>query len=305
MIESLLAAFARLQVYEWVIIDTFLVIYLLKIIYLFLFTGRVLFLKEPERVGYSPVSLLLAFRNEDLNLKKNLPPLFALVKPDSEIVAVDDFSQDNSLSVLGVLKANYKNLRISSLPQETRYSEKMARNIALKAARNEWVAVIPPGISFTGEKWAKFVSSQTGEAKNVVVNYSNIISTGKFFNCLYRSESFFQQLKSCGFILNGLPYINFEENVAFRKSMYFEAGGFGQKVKEPFANLELVINTFIKKSSVEINFTHQTAIRKEMTVKRRHFAELLIKERRIRTYLPLGIRLVIWLEKIFTLAFLP
>jgi glycosyltransferase involved in cell wall biosynthesis len=305
MVESLLAAFARLHLNEWVIISIFFGIYLWKIIYLFLFTGRVLFLKKPEADGYNPVSLLLAFRNEEENLKKNLAPLFASVKPDSEVVAVDDFSQDNSLSVLGVFKSNWNNLKISSLPQETRYSEKMARNIALKAARNEWAMVIPPAVSSTGKNWGEVISTSNGIEKNVVVNYSNLVHTGKFFNLLYRSECFFQQLKSFGFILNGLSFINFEENVAFRKSKYFEAGGFGQRVKEPFANLELVINTFITKNNSEINFTHNTAIKKELQVTCGHFTDLLKKEMHIRNYLPVGKRLVLFTERILTLVFLP
>lgn len=304
MVESLLAAFARLHKFEWVIICIFLVVYLLKIIYLFLFTGRVLFRKKPVAGGYYPVSLLLAFRNEGKNLKKNLPPLFAAIKPDSEVVAVDDFSQDNSLSVVGIIKTNCNNLRISSLPQETRYSEKMARNIALKAARHEWAMVIPPGISSTGENWGEVVSSHNGETKNVVVNYSNLVPTGKFFNRLYRSECFFQQLKSFGFILNGLSFINFEENVAFRKSMYFELGGFGRKVKEPFANLELVINTFINKNNTEINFTQATAIKKDLQVTCGHFTDLLKKEVHIRSYLHFGKRLILSAERFLTLVFL-
>jgi len=305
MVESLLAAIARFHLYEWVVISIFFGIYLLRIIYLFLFTGRVLLLKKPERIGHSPVSLLLVFRNEEKNLEKNLAPLLASVKPDSEVVAVDDFSQDNSLSVVGSFKINCNNLKISSLPQETRYSEKMARNIALKAARHEWAMVIPPEISSTGENWAEVVSSCNGNTKNVVVNYSNLVHTGKFFNRLYRSECFFQQLKSFGFILNGLSFINFEENVAFRKSRYFEAGGFGRKVKEPFANLELVINTFITKNNTEINFTHSTAIKKELPVTYSHFTDLLKKEMHIRNYLPFGKRLVLFFEKILALVFLP
>ncbi|MFW5774464.1 MAG: glycosyltransferase, partial [Tangfeifania sp.] len=246
---------------------------------------------------------MLTYRNEEENLRKYLPLLLASAKAGSEVVAVDDYSQDNSLSVLGVLREGHSNLKVSSLNQETRYSEKMAQNIALKAASNNWVMVAMPSQKVNAPEWLSAISSAITDEKEVVVNYSNVKTRKGFFQLLYRNERFFQQLKSFGFILNRLPYLNFEENVAFRKEKYFEAGGFGRHVKENFANLELVLNDFIKKKKTALNFTPETAMQMEINVSKPDYFELLKKDARIRKKLSSFKRFILFCEKILTLLF--
>ena len=302
MVDFVFNAVASLQWYDWVLLGVFGFLYFLKMIYLFLFTGRVLCQKNSNHTEQIPVSFLLTYRNEEENLNKNLPGILSSLTPYSEVVAVDDFSQDNSLSVLGVLRKKYSNLIVSALNQETRYSEKMAQNIALKAASNDWVMVNHPVLN---EISPNCISSNLNNEKAVVVNYSNAKRQRGFYQLLYRNERFFQQIKSFGFILNRLPYLSFEENVAFKKEKYFEAGGFGQHVNEHFANLELVINDFIRKKKTAINFCSDTAIKKEMNVSKADFFELLKKELRIREKLSWSKRYVLYWEKILTILFYP
>lgn len=305
MVDFFLETLAGLHWYDWVLLGLFVFFYLLKLVYLFLFTGRVLYRSRSVQGEQVPLSLVLTYRNEEENLKKYLPQILEILNPGSEVVAIDDFSQDNSLSVLGVLRKKYSCLKVSALNQEMRYSEKMAKNIALKAASNEWVMIIPPAPGRMPVDWLPEISSKLTSQKDVVVNYSNINPERSFSNLLYRNECFFQQLKSVGFILNRLPYISFEENIAFRKKQYFEAGGFGHHVKEYFANLELVLNDFMKKKKTEINFCSDTAIRKEVNVSKTDFLELIKKELRIRENLSWSVRFVFFTEKVLTLLFYP
>ena len=303
MVDFILNVFAGFQWYDWALLGFFGLLYLLKLLYLFLFTGRILYQKKSVQTEQVPLSLLLTYRNEEENLTNYLPQVLETLNPGSEVVAVDDYSQDNSLSVVGVLRKKHSNLIVSALNQETRYSEKMAQNIALKAASGEWVMVIPPNLSKMCADWLPIISSKLTSEKEVVVNYLNVNARKNFFNLLYRNECFFQQIKSYGFIQNRLPYLNFEENVAFRKEKYFEAGGFGRHVKEHFANLELLLNDFMKKKKTEINFCGETAIRKEMSVSKTDFFELLKKDTRIKENLSFSKRFVLFIEKMLTLLF--
>jgi len=280
-------------------------IYLLKFLYLFLFTGRIHLQRVPEEGDSCPLSLLLTFRNEAENLRKNVPPLLLLPPSDVEIVAVDDFSQDASLSVLGKLKHENRALKISSLNQETRHSEKMARNIALKAAGHPWVMVLPPAGTGIDSRWLRQITSRLNDGKEVVVGYSTIKPEKGFYNLLYRCEAFFQQMKSYGFILNGLPFLFFEENVAFRKEKYFEVKGFQQKISEPYAHLELLINLFIRKATTRIVFSGEAVLREDVHAQRQLFTELLKKEVRIRKHLSFFKRLVLSIDRMVTLLFIP
>jgi hypothetical protein len=97
--------------------------------------------------------------------------------------------------------------------------------------------------------------------------------------------------------------LSFEENVAFKKEIYFRKGGFGHHIKEYYANFELILNDFIKKKKTHINFGSGTAIRKEMSVSKSDFFELMKKEIRIRKNLTFSKRLILFFEKWLTLLF--
>ena len=252
-----------------------------------------------------PLSLIMTFRNEEENLQANLPVILNIPNQKFELIVVDDFSMDNSLIVLGALKDKYEHLKYSSLSQETWFSVKMAQNIALKAAYYDWVMVVPPSVRKFSSTWLSSIISAINENAEVVVNYSNVAHTGKFYNLLYRAELFFQQLRSFGFIMNGLPYIVSEDNVAFKKNNYFLTGGYRNKVKESYANLELLVNSFIKKKKVRLIFGAGTAVLRSEPVTRLNFYDLLKKEVQIRKYLPLSRRIFISLEEFTRFALVP
>ena len=82
-------------------------------------------------------------------------------------------------------------------------------------------------------------------------------------------------------------------------------GGFGQKISEPFANLELLINSFIKKKTTEVCFKNETAIRTVEFVKKPDYLELLKKSFRIEKHLSFTKRFVLFFEEFTHLLFLP
>ena len=281
--------------------------YLLRFLYLLLFTGHFVFTKKKYKIEsvLQQVSLLLTVRNESENLKNNLPKILELQNPGFEVVVVDDFSQDETFSVLGVLQEKYKNLKVSSLNQETRHSVKMAQNIALKAAVNDWVLVVPVSFSNVNNDWLDQITQQLVDDLEVVVGYTTIESTGRLFNRLFRIENFFLHLKSVGLIANNIPFIYAEENVVFKKKLYFEQGGFGHNIKEPFANLELVINAFVRKGNTRILFDKETTIRKKEQIQRADYFGLIKKSYRIESRLPGYKRLCLALEEWSRLIYLP
>ncbi len=307
MIEKYQELFNGLTGFELVLLAVFGVLFLLRLLYLFLFTGRIIFIKKIKIVNTEkkPLSLILTIRNEEENLKKNLPKILSLDSVNFEMIVVDDFSHDNSYLVLGLLKERYKRIIISSLNQETRYSMKMAQNIAIKAANNEWILNIPVSMSEVVAGWLDEISQVEDNEKNVVIGYSTVAGSKGFFNCLFRIENYFLHLKSTGYILNRMTFVYSEENVAFRKEKYFGRGGYGQKVTEVYANLELVINSFIRKKTTSILFNKESSIQKTEVVKRADYFELLKKSIRIEKHLSVSKRFILALDELGKLLFLP
>jgi glycosyltransferase involved in cell wall biosynthesis len=307
MIQIFKNIFTELALFQLVSLSVFGVLFFIRLLFNFLFNGKVLFRKKNNN-GVSveqPVSLILTVRNQEENLKNNLPGILSLENPNFEMVVVDDYSEDNSYMVLGLLKERYKRLKFSILNQDTRFSMKLAQNIALKAAEFDWVLTSPITLSGVDPNWLASMVKMLPEEKNVVVAYSGVVRGKGFFHHLFRIETYYQYLKSTAYILNGIPFVYSDENVAFRKSKYFEVGGYGQKIAEPYANLELIINLFIQKKSTTVLFEKETAIRKSEKISRADYGELLKKSIRIEKHLSGWKRFVLTLDEIGKLLFLP
>ncbi len=307
MIQTYQDIFNEITFSELLILTVFGVLFLLRLLYLFLFTGRVLFRKKQDNSNAEKklLSLIITVRNEEENLKKNLPKILSLDNDNFEMVVVDDFSQDNSYLILGLLKERYKRLTISALNQETKFSTKLAQNIAIKATNNKWILAIPVSLTEAATTWIDNISQAANNEKNVVIAYSTVARSKGLFNRLIRIENYFSYIKSTGYILNGIPFVYSDENVAFQKEKYFEIGGYGQKVTEHYANLELVINSFIRKKTTTVLFNKESSIVKTENVKRTDYLDLLKKSIRIEKYLSGYKRVFLFLDKLGELLFLP
>ncbi|MCF6356672.1 MAG: glycosyltransferase [Draconibacterium sp.] len=307
MIQTYQNIFNEITSTELLLLTVFGVIFLLRLLHLFLFTGKVLFQKKRDNSNADKnlLSLIITVRNEEENLKKNLPKILSLDNDNFEMVVVDDFSQDNSYLILGLLKERYKRLTISALNQETKFSTKLAQNIALKATNNNWILIVPVSLVAATPAWIDNISQAANNEKNVVIAYSTVARSRGFFNSLIRIENYFSYIKSSGYILNGIPFVYSDENVAFQKEKYFEIGGYGQKVTEHYANLELVINSFIRKKTTTVLFNKESSIVKVENVKRADYLDLLKKSTRIEKNLSGYKRAFLFLDELGKLLFVP
>ena len=71
--------------------------FLIQCFYLFYFSARVAFLKENKSVKKKGISVIICARNENENLKKNLPLVLNQKYEDFEVIVVNDRSWYNSI----------------------------------------------------------------------------------------------------------------------------------------------------------------------------------------------------------------
>lgn len=192
MIQTYQSIFAGLHGVELILLVAFAVLFVLRFCYLLFFTARIGFQKKTDIPGGAakPLSLIISVRNEEENLRNNLPPLLSITEPYFEVVIVDDYSQDHSFLVLGMLKKQFRRLKISTLNQETPYSSKLAQNIALKAATNDWALIVPISLRNPEPAWISAFGNQLNDNKNVILGYSAIQPSKSFINRIFRIESF-------------------------------------------------------------------------------------------------------------------
>lgn len=306
MPDELINFFPTLEVGAWVLLGLAAAVYLLRIGYDILFWGRTAFCRvAPPGAAAVQFTVFMVERNEEANLRQNLPSWLSMSYPHYEVVVVDDFSEDHSLATLGVLRQQYSRLKITGLNQETRFSGKLARNLALKAAAHEVVVLVDPAAGVPDNHWLPLLASSVAAGKKVVAGYWGIAPGKGFFHRLYRAELFFQQTESMAYCLNGLPFVISEENVAFAKQAYFENGGFAGKIREEYAHLELVINSFVRRKQVAVLPVGNAAVRKRLNAGRQEYFDLLHRSFRIKSYLSFGKKLVLFFDQLSYLLLLP
>ncbi|NQU84362.1 MAG: glycosyltransferase [Mariniphaga sp.] len=296
----------KLTVQEIVLLATFASIMLVRFCFDLFVYGRVVFAKDKRIKNSKPsFSVLMVIRNEENNLKNNLPALLNTKYLTNEVIVVDDFSQDSSYATLGLIREKHKTLQISNLSQEMRYSSKQALNIGLKAAKYDWIIQTKPSVIVYPNDWISSFADKIENNINLVVGYSNIASKKGLMNLLYKVELFFQQFQSFAFIGCGCGYVVEEDNIALLRQKYFEMGGFAGEMDDAYMNLERLINKVIKRKYTALNLSSEGVIHKNRFINAKKYKDLVIKSIHIKRKLKFLIRTVLLIDKLSKLFLVP
>ncbi len=263
----------------------------------FKFYFRLVLLKNKKEETRTPraLSLLLSIRNEQDRIKKVLLQLLNQDFSDFEVVVVDDFSEDATSVILGALAEKYPRLKISSLNQETRYSEKLSVNLALKAASHEWVLFVSPETDEIPPDFLQQINVQITEKPSLNLNYVNFLPQKGRYNKLCRIEQFFSFMQSAAYSLSGVPVFFQEINVLFPRELYFDSTGFRRKLNYHFANMELLFN-HIKKPTISVSLNCGTNLREKVALTKADYKEVIRKRILLKKDLSWWKKLIIKIE---------
>ncbi len=281
-------------------------VWLIRMVHILFFHGRLAFRKPvPAGSASESFTLLMAIRNGYEEMKERLPRWLTLPYPHYEVLVVDDFSEDYTPMMLGMLRNEYKHLKITTLNQKTRHSEKMARNLGMKAASNDWVIMVSPITDPPDPLWLPTISSAISRGKGMVVGYSNLYPQEGYRHAIVRSETFFQNIESMAYCLNRMPFVVSEENVAFNKADYFKAGGFAGQLGEMFLNMEVILNKTIQHNKVEVLPVASLTLRRRSEAEPGAINELYRRYYNLGKYLPLLTRVYMTLSRFTYMLLIP
>lgn len=273
--------FAR-PYYEWSGYVILLVGFILGLIIQLAFYRRILVKKATKsgQIEERPISVLLNVRNESERIEQFLMKLLAQNYANFEIVVVDDFSADSTLIILGVLAKKYPKIKFSTLSQENRYSEKMAMNLALKAAKYDWVLFLSPEIQLEDPDYLKKLNQELDSDSQMLVSYVNYEASEVRFNRLCRIERLEAFWRASVSELVSAPFMFQQVNVLFNKQIYFQNSGFKGWMNAHYAGLELIFNQ-IKKLPVKFTIDPQTILRENRLTDKAEFKDLIQKHIRL------------------------
>ncbi len=276
---------------EWIAPGIFFGAVALELFFLLFFFLRLLFLKQTSESGKGePISICLSVRNEEERIESILTDLLELDYPNFEVVVVDNFSEDHTLLKITQLAQKYSQLKYTSISQETNFSEKIAINLALKAASHDRIVFLSPDSQSVDLAFLKRLDDNAGDS-NLLMGYVNFASGKGWRNKLCRMERLVAFIDSAAFSIVGLPVFYEDCNVLFRKSIYFEQSGFRGKMNDHFANLELVFNDRFKKK-IHVSIDPETFIHEQVRIQRGDFFDFLKKKIRLNQQLGFWKRLV-------------
>jgi len=90
----------------------------------------------------SPISVLIPCYRCSETIERAVLSVLNQTLPVSEIILIDDFSGDDTLSLLFQLQSKYKFIDIIVIPQNTNQGPGVARNIGWSIATQPWIAFL-------------------------------------------------------------------------------------------------------------------------------------------------------------------
>ncbi len=201
------------------------------------------------------VSVIVASRNEELNLKKCLDAILLQNYPKEklEILVVDDHSDDSTLEIIRSYAEKNSCVKCLSLPENS-VGKKQAISLAIASSKGELI-VTTDADCVMGINWLSSSVSfyKKTEAKMIVGPVS-----------FYNENSIFEKMQSLEFmalISSGGASLYFKKaimcngaNLAFTKEVFNELKGFDEKDKKASGDDVLLMYKINKKYPGKVHF---------------------------------------------------
>jgi len=235
--------------------------------------------KKEEKTEKTPVSVIIAARNESDNLQKFLPTVLEQKYDNFEVIVVNDASDDNSERILKGFQQKYKNLYVTSLPLDTQFShgKKLAQTLGIKAAKNEWLLFTDADCIIDSNLWIEKMQENFTKNTEIVLGYGGYIKKRGLLNLLIRYDTVFIAIQYITYAMLGMPYMGVGRNMAYRKSTFFKNKGFASHLKLLSGSDDLFVNENATKKNTKVelsaeSFTH--------SVSKKTFSDWIIQKKR-------------------------
>jgi cellulose synthase/poly-beta-1,6-N-acetylglucosamine synthase-like glycosyltransferase len=229
--------------------------FIIQIIYWSLVFPKILFYRPVRsNIRRFPVSVIICARDEEANLRANLPLILEQDYPEYEVVVVNDASADGTEDLLVDLQRQYSHLRTSFIRggDHIREGKKLALTVGIKAAKHDWVLLTDADCKPGSNQWIYYMQRNfTGDNK-IVLGYGGYRRRRGLVNLVSRYETFFTALQYFGITLAGHPYMGTGRNLAYRRSLFFENKGFATHYELASGDDDLFINEVARKDNTAI-----------------------------------------------------
>ncbi|SFC27422.1 Glycosyltransferase, catalytic subunit of cellulose synthase and poly-beta-1,6-N-acetylglucosamine synthase [Parapedobacter composti] len=200
--------------------------------------------QTPEKTANPPLSVIICARNEEENLRKNLPKILDQDYPEFEVILVNDFSEDDTKWLLKDWSQQYSHLKTVEIAEHVRlkHGKKFALTLGIKAARHEHLVFTDADCFPQSDQWLRQMAAAFSGGEEIVLGYSPYLKKRGFLNALIRFETFHTAMSYLSYALKGNPYMGVGRNIAYTKSLFFRGKGFAAHMHIPSGDDDLFVN---------------------------------------------------------------
>lgn len=209
-----------------------------------IFAQLAFFTNRPASSETPPVSVVIAARNEYYNLMRNLQAILEQDYPSFEVVLVNDASDDETEDFLKGMVLKYPHLNVVSIRSELNRhrGKKFPLALGIKAARHEILVLTDADCMPASPQWLRHMVSEFSDKISVVLGYGGYSRSKGLLNTLIRWETVHIAMQYFGHALAGQPYMGVGRNLAYRKSLFMQSGGFASHYHLSGGDDDLFVN---------------------------------------------------------------
>lgn len=240
-----------------------LIIFVLLLFNYLLFLFNVLFgLKKlvslkTKNTHFEFISVIIPFRNEEEKILFNLKSIEAQEFPKEkfEVIYVNDSSEDNSLKLLSE-NISALNIKVLSVPQDFSPSahKKRAIRYGIEHSKGEIIVTTDADCAYNSE-WLNSLLRNFDDQTGFVSGPVEFINDSNLFSQVQKLEFAGLVLTGAGLIGSGIPTICNAANIAYRKKVFEEVGGFKDQMDLSSGDDELLMQKIAKDTYHKVKFS--------------------------------------------------
>lgn len=202
------------------------------------------------------VSVIIPFRNESENILASLKSIESQLYPIEkfEVIYVNDSSEDNSMEIL---KENIKkiNIKIISVPNEYSINahKKRAVRFGIENAKGD-IIVTTDADCIHNEEWLISLMQTFDSVTGFVSGPVEFLDDKSIFSKFQKLEFAGLVLAGAGLIGSGHPTICNAANIAYRKKVFDEVGGFKDNMNLSSGDDELLMQKIWTDTDFKVKF---------------------------------------------------
>ncbi|MEM7571391.1 MAG: glycosyltransferase [Bacteroidota bacterium] len=170
----------------------------------------------------------------------------------SELIIVDDGSEDESVAIVRTYQRYCDWLRLIELPQPSRPGKKAALTAGIQAARNEFLLLTDADCRPASRKWAALMIAPLNAQVELVLGYSPYLTDANLLGRWQAFETTYTARQYIGFAHIGLPYMGVGRNLAYCKHFFERANGFQEHARIAGGDDDLLVSQSARAGSTEV-----------------------------------------------------